>query len=244
MVRRLWRALRATFTRTARGRCLGGRRAALTRTLSGLSLRERVRVRVQQRVALSFWIIAVNFFSAAAPAHAFTVEHSDTRYVEKQYRCELTVTIDAPLDRVEAVLRDYEQYPELDPRILQAHVLERPEPAVAMLQTTLRACFGPFCRNVKRIERVEESPGVLAATTDATRSDVKFGETRTALERIDSGSTRVTYRTTIVPGFWIPAIAGRRWMLRTLEDATSNLFMNVEAKARAEAEATGEERTE
>ncbi|MGH8177073.1 MAG: SRPBCC family protein, partial [Steroidobacter sp.] len=193
-----------------------------------------VRVRVQQRVALYF--IIINISSAAGPAHAFTVEHRDTRYVDKQYQCELTVTIDAPLDRVEAVLRDYEQYPELDPRILQAHVLERPEANVAMLQTTLRACFGPFCRNVNRIERVEESPGVLAATTDATRSDVKFGETRTALERIDSGSTRVTYRTTIMPGFWIPAFAGRRWMLRTLEDASSNLFMNVEAKARVEAE--------
>jgi hypothetical protein len=30
------------------------------------------------------------------------------------------------------------------------------------------------------------------------------------------------------------SIIGRRWMLRTLEDATTDLFMNVEMKAKAE----------
>jgi hypothetical protein len=44
----------------------------------------------------------------------------------------------------------------------------------------------------------------------------------------------VRYSTSITPGFWIPSVIGRRWMLRTLEDATTDLFMNVEMRARAE----------
>lgn len=168
----------------------------------------------------------------AGAAGAFEIEHSETRYADRRYQCDLNVRLDAPLDKVEAVLRDYEKYPALDARILEARVIERPAPNVAMLETTLRVCMGWFCRNVNRVERVEESQHALAATADPNRSDVKFGETRMQLSRGENGGTVVHYRTSITPAFWIPSVVGRRWMLRTLADTTSALFMNVEEKAR------------
>lgn len=173
---------------------------------------------------------------AGATANAFEIEKSETHYEDRRYECDLSVRLDAPPDKVEAILRDYERYPMLDGRILQAHVLERPKPGVVMLKTTVRVCFGWFCRNVTRVERVQESAGALVATTDPSRSDVKFGETRTQLSPDAKGGTLVHYRTSITPGFWIPAVIGRRWMLRTLEDATSDLFMNVEMRAKKEEE--------
>jgi hypothetical protein len=168
----------------------------------------------------------------ATPARSFDVQHSKARYADKQYHYELTVTLDAPVERVEAVLRDYARYPMLDPRILEARVLEHSASNGVTLETTVRACFGPFCRNVKRIEHVQEAPHSLTAITDPSRSDVKFGETRTQLSASGGGRTRVSYHTSITPGFWIPSIVGRRWMLRTLEDASTNLFMNVEMQAK------------
>lgn len=182
-----------------------------------------------KRVLVRIALLAL--LAAGSTAQAFTIEHSATRFADKRYHCELTVTLDAPRERVEAVLRDYERYPMLDVRILEARVLERPEENLAMLATTLRACFGWFCRNVHRIERVEERADGLIAITDGERSDVRFGETHTQLEAVDGG-TRVTYRTSITPDFWIPSIVGRRWMLNTLDQATRDLFRNVETKAR------------
>jgi hypothetical protein len=167
----------------------------------------------------------------AGAADALEIEHSEVRYVDRRYQCDLNVRIDAPLDKVEAILRDYEKYPSLDARILQARIIERPEPNVAMLETTLRVCLGWFCRNVKRVERVEESQHALAAKADPSRSDVRFGETHLQLTPGEDGGTQVRYSTSITPGFWIPSVVGRRWMLRTLEDATTDLFMNVEMQA-------------
>jgi hypothetical protein len=167
----------------------------------------------------------------AGAAGAFEIERSETRYADRRYQCDLNVRIDAPLDKVEAILRDYEKYPSLDSRILQARIIERPAPNVAMLETTLRVCLGWFCRNVKRVERVEESQHALAATADPGRSDVRFGETHLQLAPGEHDSTLVRYSTSITPGFWIPTVVGRRWMLRTLEDATTDLFMNVEMQA-------------
>ena len=187
----------------------------------------------RSRLALTL-LTATSLWTGAACA--FEVEHSETRYADRRYQCDLNVRLDAPLDKVEAVLRDYEKYPALDGRILEARVIARPAPHVAMLETTLRVCMGWFCRNVKRVERVEESEHSLAATADPSRSDVKFGETRMQLSPGENGGTLVHYRTSITPAFWIPSVIGRRWMLRTLEDATGDLFMNVEIQAKKEGE--------
>ncbi len=183
------------------------------------------------------WACALS--GVTAQVQAFTIERAESRYIDQQYEFEMVAMIDAPVERVEAVLRDYLHYSALDKRILESKVLERPQEGVAILATTVRACFGPFCRNVKRVERVQEAPQELTATADATRSDVKSGETRTQLTAAEHG-TRVTYRTTIVPDFWIPAFVGRRLMLRTLEEATVNMFTNVE-KIAIEPAAEGDE---
>jgi hypothetical protein len=166
-------------------------------------------------------------------ACAFEAERVESGYADKHFQCEIVAVLAAPASAVEAVLRDYESYPKLDRRILQARVLERPTPTTALLETKLRACFGPFCRTVKRVEEVVEAPLALTATTDPTKSDVRFGETHTTIEQLDESLTRITYRTSIVPGFWVPALGGRRWLLNTMEQATLELFENVEQLAQA-----------
>jgi hypothetical protein len=167
----------------------------------------------------------------AVPASAFTIEHSEARYADKHFKYELTVTLDAPIDNVNEVLRDYAQYPSLNDRILSSKVLSRPERDVALLETTVKVCLGPFCRNVTRVERVLESRYVMLAIADPKRSDVKSSETRSELEPTLHGTTRVKYVTDVVPGFWVPAIGGRHMMLKLLESETSDLFMNVEKRA-------------
>lgn len=175
------------------------------------------------------WIAAT--FLWAAPASAFTIEHSEARYADKHFKYELTVTLDAPIDSVNQVLRDYDEYPSLNERILSAKVLERPERDIALLETTVKVCFGPFCRNVTRVERVLESRYVMLAIADPDRSDVQSSETRSELSATHQGATRVKYVTDVVPDFWVPALGGRRMMLKILESETSDLFLNVERRA-------------
>lgn len=167
---------------------------------------------------------------SAAP-WAFELQHAEAKFDDDEYRFEMTAVIEAPVDDVESVLRDYENYNLLDGRILEARIIERPLPNVVILATTLRACFGPICRNVKRVERVAEEPRQLLALTDPERSDMRFGDTRMEMSEEPSGRTRVSYRTRLKPAFWIPSLVGRRMMLETLEDATIELFTNVERRA-------------
>ncbi|MBM0103752.1 hypothetical protein JM946_03310 [Steroidobacter sp. S1-65] len=177
-------------------------------------------------------VLAMAALVSAPVTQAFTIEHSEARYADKHFRYELVVTLDAPIDRVDEVLRNYADYPSLNARILSAKVLERPEPGIVTLETTVEVCFGWFCRDVTRVERVQESKYTLVAVADPDRSDVRFSETRSELSPAHHGATRVKYVTNVVPGFWVPAVGGRRMMLKMLETETSDLFMSVEEKAR------------
>lgn len=177
-------------------------------------------------------LLAAALLLSAPAAGAFNIERSEARYVDKHFRYELVVTLDAPIDRVDEVLRDYADYPSLNHRILEAKILERPAPDTVTLETTVEVCFGWFCRNVTRVERVQESKYQLLAVADPERSDVKFSETRSELSAGHHGGTRVKYVTNVVPGFWVPPLGGRRMLLRMLENETRDLFMSVEQKAR------------
>jgi hypothetical protein len=188
---------------------------------------------VTSRGAIARCIAAMAALALSQAAPAFDLQRAEPTFVDGEYRFEMTAVLDAPIDAVESILRNYENYPTLDSRILEASVLERPAADVAILATTLRACFGPVCRSVKRIERVEEKPRELLAITDASRSQVKFGETHMRLASQGANRTLVNYRTRLRPAFWIPAIVARRLMLETLEDATLELFHSVERQARA-----------
>jgi hypothetical protein len=103
------------------------------------------------------------------------------------------------------VLRDYEKYPRsIDASCRRACSSARPERG-RCCRTTLRVCIGWFCRNVNRVERVEESQHALAATR---RSEPQRREVRrdaTAALAGEHGGTLVHYRTSITPAFWIPS---------------------------------------
>ncbi|MGC3981833.1 MAG: hypothetical protein QM808_11270 [Steroidobacteraceae bacterium] len=177
------------------------------------------------------WLIGMT----ALPCRALELEQVKTRFQEGEYRLTLTAVLSAPPPQVESVLRDYVRYPQLDRRILAAQVLARPAPTQVELLTRIDVCFAFWCREVKRVERVEEGPNELLATVIAERSDVR-GSTHTQLSAQPCGQTlctRVVYSTQIVPKFWVPALLGRSLMLRNLREATINLFESVEQRAAA-----------
>jgi hypothetical protein len=182
---------------------------------------------VANKCALALLVAAsLNWTSAA---RALDVVHAEAVYTGQHFEVDLTVTLNAPLARVESVLRDYARYPQLDQRILEAKVLERVGDRV-LLFTKLRACSGVFCRTVNRVEQVDERPGELTAQVLPERSDALAGATHTVITA-DGDRTRIVYETQLAPNFWVPSFIGRPLMLRTLREASIELFRNVERQA-------------
>ena len=164
--------------------------------------------------------------------YALEATRVEALYQDKEFQVTLELVLDAPAARIEEVLRDYAAYPQLDAGILASQVRARPDAHSVVLFTKLRACSGPFCRTVQRVERVVESPMELRAEAIPAESDVLLGITETRLQP-QGNRTLVSYRTRLTPKFWVPGLIGRPLMLRTLRESSLNLFRSIEARAKA-----------
>jgi hypothetical protein len=196
-----------------------------------------IRARLRSRTLRVAAILAVAWLSALAAhaALAIEVEQLDVRRAEDRYVVEFRAQLDAPVDQVGAVLKDYEHYPDLDPRILESW---RDKDVPGRLHTRLRGCVGAIlCRSMRRVEAIEEQPAGLTATAIAGQSDVTYGLTQSHWEA-RGGGTVLSYRLEIEPEFWVPPIIGPRLMISTLREGTLSLFTNVERVARERASRT------
>lgn len=169
----------------------------------------------------------------AGTAHALEVRRLDVGFQGDRYVVVLNAQLDAPADAVGEVLRRYDDYPSLDPRIIESRVLSRDREHSLRLYTRMRGCLGSvMCRSLQRVEEVEERPDELLATAVLAESDVRFGVTRSQWQP-QNGGTALQYRLEIMPKFWVPRLFGRRLMISTLREGTLSLFTNVEREARA-----------
>ncbi len=170
-------------------------------------------------------------------AHALDVEKLDVKRNASRYVVEFRAYLAAPADQVGAVLKDYERYPQLDPRILESR---RDAGNRTQLHTRLRGCVGGlFCRTMERVETLQESPGALIATAVPGKSDVTYGLTHSQWQARDGG-TELVYRLEIEPDFWVPPLFGPPLMIRTLREGTLSLFANVERVANERAQGVKE----
>ena len=166
-------------------------------------------------------------------AHALEVRRLDVSFQGDRYVVVLNAQLDAPADAVGEVLKRYDDYPSLDPRIIESRVLSRDREHSLTLYTRMRGCLGTLmCRSMRRVEQVEERPDELLATAVLDQSDVRFGVTRSQWQP-QNGGTALQYRLEIMPKFWVPRLFGRRLMISTLREGTLSLFTNVEREARA-----------
>jgi hypothetical protein len=179
---------------------------------------------------MMFLALAVLWSGAA---HALEVRRLDVSFQGDRYVVVLNAQLDAPADAVGEVLKRYDEYPSLDPRIIEARVLSREREHSLRLYTRMRGCLGSLmCRRLQRVEQVEERPDEILATAVLDESDVRLGVTRSQWQP-QNGGTALHYRLEIMPKFWVPRLFGRRLMLSTLREGTLSLFTNVEREARA-----------
>jgi len=168
----------------------------------------------------------------APPARAIEVETIDVRYESGLYKVRFAAELEAAPEAVAKVLKDYANYPNLDPRIEESHVVASAPGAPTRLYTRLRGCLNRlFCRSMVRVETLMESEGELVATAIPSLSDVVSSVAHTEWQASEKG-TRVTYTLALDPKFWVPAFYARRAMIETMRTGTVAMFTSVERVAR------------
>jgi ribosome-associated toxin RatA of RatAB toxin-antitoxin module len=133
-----------------------------------------------------------------------------------------TIEIDAPLDRVYAVIVDYERYPEFLPEIENTEVLRRDGNTVEV----------EFSLNlIKRLTYTLRLVGEPGTGVSWTLVDGMFqtNDGSWNLESLEGRRTRATYRIEVAVGVFVPGAITKRLVGSTLPTTLAAF------KARAEA---------
>src|SRR5262245_49725711 len=168
----------------------------------------------------------------AALAHGLEVSQLDVRHEGQRFFMTAVAEVAVPQDVAFAILTDYEHLDQLDPKVLESRLIERPSPNVALVWMRVRGCVAFMCKELEQVERVEENaPGEIIVAVLPERSDVKVETARWQLEPTENG-TRLTYTLEMEPGTWVPVI-GRPSVERQLRASYKNALAAVERIAQS-----------
>lgn len=174
-------------------------------------------------------VVALAFLSlaASASAHALEVRQLEVTRVKQRYHVEAVSEIAVPPEVAFAILTDYGRLDELDSKVLESKLLERPEPNVALVWMRVRACVAFLCRELEQVERVEEHPNdEIRMEVLPDRSDVKVDNAHWRMEPTENG-TLLSYTLDVEPGGWVP-VFGRGSIERQLRSSYRDALSAVE----------------
>ena len=174
---------------------------------------------------------------AAGGAQAARVDDLQVAHSKGVFTVRGTFVIAADPAAVRKVLTDFGHLGRLTPAILESKVVGS-EAGATLVFTRSRACAGWFCRELKKVERVEVGADSIVATALPKQSNVVMSVTRWKISAAGS-STRVAWESSFDPVFMVPPLIGPALIKRALVREAAVHADAIERSARAVAPSGG-----
>ena len=172
-------------------------------------------------------VLLVAVVGAAGTVAALEVQQLDVTRDGDRFTMQAVAEVAIPPDVAFAILTDYDHLDQLDPKVLESRLLERPGPNVALVWLRVRGCVAFICKVMEQVERVDEHPpDEIVVTLLPERSDVKLQNARWGIEATEDGA-RLTYMLELEPGDWVPAFA-RGSVSRQLKTSFRGAMLAIE----------------
>ncbi|HSN18967.1 MAG TPA: SRPBCC family protein [Gammaproteobacteria bacterium] len=176
-------------------------------------------------------LIFLPVLAAGADFRSFDVSRADDTY-----QIQALVYLAAPPQAVFAVLTDYDHFTRISGSIVQSHRVRQLDANDALVYTDTRFCALFFCRHVKEMQKVTQTPpGDIVSTVLPEQSDnVKSGSASLHMQAEGEG-TLLHWRIRLQPGFWVPPLLGPYLVERSLRTEGHRSADGVEKLARERA---------
>jgi len=141
-------------------------------------------------------------------ASALTIERLDATHDNNRYTVEFEVVLDAPRDKVWAIMTDYEHLGRTSKVIIESKVITPLTDNHQRISVTFDACVFIFCKKARRTLDVELKPSseILVKEVPA-QSDFRSGREHW-LVGSEASKTRLRYTAELEPGFFVPPLIG------------------------------------
>lgn len=168
------------------------------------------------------------FFSPLA--YSGEVINSSVSDKDGVYKASLVMQINAPTNKVYALLTDYDELSGLSDNITGSELIDQDPPKYTVV-VTIHNCVLFFCKSLSQTQHVHEfDKGYITVKDIKGKSDFIYAETNWHIYAYDKG-TRVTFDTEMKPDFWLPPLLGP-WIFRNaIIDEATNMINHLEKLA-------------
>ncbi len=129
------------------------------------------------------------------------------------YRVNFEVVIPVPPAGVQALLRDYRQWPKLSATMTESRLLETLPDGRQRVRVVFRSCFFLFCKDINQTKELDNhQEGDIRAVMVREQSDFTYGREHWQIRAVE-GMTRVHYKAEFAPAFALPPVIGP-WILK------------------------------
>lgn len=161
------------------------------------------------------------------------VNHSSVDYKAGVYSLSLDVEIDAAFETVREIVTDYANLDQLSNMLIESAMISSPDDKFKRRLLVARTCILFFCRNVRMVEDIEEvGSDVIITTIIPEQSDFKSGQSQWRLTELDNQRSRIEFKGTQEPDFWVPPLIGPILVKRKLLKEALKLIDNLEIMAK------------
>jgi len=147
------------------------------------------------------------------------------------YHISITSEIDASERYVRSVITDYIHIYRLSDSIIESRIINTDDDKI-QVETLVLCCVPVFCREVTRVEEVNElDSGLIQTRIIPEKSDFLSGEA-TWQVKSTGHTTRLTYQASLEPDFFIPPILGPQMVIDNMRKEFNITFYRIQHIAR------------
>jgi Polyketide cyclase / dehydrase and lipid transport len=152
------------------------------------------------------------------------------------YTIYVEMEINAPVEKVRAILTDYAHLDRLNASITASEIIGARSDGTVRLLTRFENSILLFCVTLKRVEDIsEDAQGRILVSMVPEMSSFRSGQASWEVENSGSGS-RVIHRAELEPDFWLPPWIGTAILKNALHREIRASFENLDCLARMESQ--------
>jgi len=169
----------------------------------------------------------------ASLAPAGTVEHVQARHRHGVYTVELTMVVAATMERVQAIVTDYDGLHRLSSAIVESQRLPPSDSDAERRRVVYRACFLIYCFSPVMVEAVHyPGAGRMLSIVEPEGSDFESGYSEWEFSQVGEGETRIIFHSELQPRFWVPPVVGPWVIKRKMLAAAKETGLRIEKLAK------------
>ena len=164
-------------------------------------------------------------------AHASQLVRLDVDQKADSYTVYVVMQLDAPAEKVRALLTDYTHLDRLNASITASKIIDARGDGTVRVLTRFRNCIVLFCMTTQRVEDItEDAQGHILVALVPEASSFRSGQASWEVTNTGSGSC-VIHRATLEPDFWLPPWIGTAILKAALRREIQASFENLEMSA-------------